>query len=280
DRAGQEVYPPGSTFKLVVAAAALEQGLLPNTAFANRAVFDVPTTTADITNYSPGPCVEGETITMADALRVSCNTVFAELGVNLGPDVILEQAQRFGYNRTPPHDLSVVSSRFPSLSDNQVPELAQSSIGERDVRATALQQALVVAAIVNDGRLPRPHIVRDVLDPSGRVVTTARDGVWAEGSYRAEAVSEQTASLLRSMMLDVVASGTGRRAQIEGVEVGGKTGTASVPDRTPTVWFVGFAGDQVAVAVVLPDAGERATGGAVAAPIARSVMQAVLANQS
>ncbi|MDX1510070.1 MAG: penicillin-binding protein 2 [Nitriliruptorales bacterium] len=281
DRAVQENYPPGSTFKLIVAAAALEQGLLPNTAFTNRDVYDVPGTTADIANFSPGRCGdEAETITMTDALRVSCNTVFAELGVNLGPDVILEQAQRFGFNRTPPHDLPVVRSRFPQLADNQVPELAQSSIGERDVRATALQQALTVAAIVNDGRLPRPHLVRDVLDPGGRVVQGAREGLWAEGTYRAEAVSPQTANLLRSMMVTVVESGTGTRAQIEGVQVGGKTGTASVPDRTPTVWFVGFAGDQVAVAVVVPDAGDGATGGRIAAPIARAVMEAVLAAQS
>lgn len=278
DRVVQEVYPPGSTFKLIVAAAALEQGLLPNTAFTDRAVYDVPTTTADISNYSPGACGDEETITMADALRVSCNTVFAELGVNLGADVILEQAQRFGFNRTPPHDVAVVDSRFPRLTANQVPELAQSSIGERDVRATALQQALTVAAIVNDGRLPRPHLVRDVLDPGARQVTGPRDGVWAEGNYRAEAVSQQTATLLRSMMVNAVTSGTGRAARIDGVEVGGKTGTASVPDRSPTVWFVGFAGDDVAVAVVIPDAGDGATGGGVAAPIARSVMQAVLAS--
>lgn len=275
DRAAQEVYAPGSSFKLVVAAAALEQGFLPNTAFTNRATFDVPNTTADISNFSPGRCSGGDdTISLADALRVSCNTVFAELGVNLGADALIEQAQRFGFNRTPPHDLPVVASRIPTELD--VPSTAQSSIGERDVRVSPLQAALMVAAIVNDGRLPRPHVVRDVLDPTGRVVAGPREGLWADDGYRAEAVSEQTATLLRSMMVSVVESGTGTRAQIEGVTVGGKTGTASPPGRTPTVWFVGFAGDQVAVAVVLPDAGEGATGGAVAAPIARAVMAAVL----
>lgn len=275
DRASQEVFAPGSSFKLVVAAAALEQGFLPNTAFTNRDVFDVPNTTADISNFSPGRCGDGdETISLADALRVSCNTVFAELGVNLGADAMIEQAQRFGFNRTPPHDLPVVASRIPTELD--VPSTAQSAIGERDVRVTPLQAALMVSAIVNDGRLPRPHIVRDVLNPTGRVVAGPRDGLWADDGYRAEAVSEQTANLLRSMMVSVVESGTGTRAQIEGVTVGGKTGTASPPGRTPTVWFVGFAEDQVAVAVVLPDAGEGATGGAVAAPIARAVMEAVL----
>lgn len=273
DRAARELYPPGSTFKLVVAAAALEQGIPPDTAFPDEAEFQ-PAVGQPIPNFGGGTCTGGGTITFARALEVSCNTVFARLGVRLGQDVVRAQAQAFGFDRAIPYELPVADSAFPKEVDEA--QLALSSIGQFDVRATALQMATVGAAIANGGVLQTPHVVRDVRDPSGRVVAGPNAGPWVDGRFAAEAMSERTASMLQDMMVGVVENGTGGRAAIPGIRVGGKTGTAQDPsDETDTAWFVGFAENQVAVAVVVPDAGGDG-GGTVAAPIARAVMEAAL----
>lgn len=282
DRAIQRRYAPGSTFKLVVAAAALEHGLDPSTAFRDTAGYTPPQTTKSIGNYGGGTCAGGGSISLAKALVVSCNTVFARLGVELGADAVVTQAERFGFNRRPPYELDVVESvTGEALTADNPPAAAQSAIGARDVQATAMQMALVAAAISNSGVLPRPHVVAEVLDPSGRQIRGAKRGPWVEGRRTAQAMSPSAARTLADLMVDVVKEGTGQRAAISGVRVGGKTGTADPDERvTPNAWFVGFAGDdtapEVAVAVVLPQAGEGATGGGDAAPIARSVMAAVL----
>lgn len=273
DRATRELYPPGSVFKLIVAAAALENGIPQDTAFPDEAEFQ-PSVGQPIRNFNRGVCTDGSTISLVRALEVSCNTVFARLGVQLGQDAVRAQAQAFGFDRSIPYDLPVADSPFPKEVDEA--QLAQSSIGQFDVRATALQMAQVGAAIANDGQLLIPHVVRDVRDASGRLVAGPNAGPWSEGRFGAEALSSRSASLLQDMMVGVVENGTGGRAAIPGVRVGGKTGTAQDPsNETPTAWFVGFAEDQVAVAVVVPDAGGEG-GGAVAAPIARAVMEAVL----
>jgi peptidoglycan glycosyltransferase len=274
DRATREVHPPGSTFKLIVAAAALERGIEPETAFPDERVFDVPLTTADIGNFGGGTCAGGGTIDLAAAFRVSCNTVFARLGVELGEDAVRAQAERFGFNATVPYELPVVRSVFPE--DLDVPSLAQSSIGQRDVRVTAMQMAIVAATIVDGGELLRPHVVEQVRDPDGRLVRGPVTSRWTGQAPRGRAVSERTARLLRTMMIDAVESGTGRRAAIDGVVVGGKTGTAQTGG-SDVAWFVGFADDRYAIAVVVPDVvGDDATGGRVAAPIAREVLLAAL----
>lgn len=273
DRATRELYPPGSVFKLVVAAAALEDGIPPDTAFPDEQQFQ-PSVGEPIRNYNRGVCTDGSTISFARALEVSCNTVFARLGVQLGQDAIRAQAQAFGFDRPIPYDLPVAESAFPKEVDEA--QLAQSSIGQFDVRATALQMAVIAAAIANDGQLQIPHVVRDVRDTSGRLVAGPNAGPWSEGRFGAEALSGRSASMLQDMMVGVVENGTGGRAAIPGIRVGGKTGTAQDPsDESPTAWFAGFAQDQVAVAVVVPDAGGEG-GGAVAAPIARAVMEAAL----
>ncbi|MDX1660006.1 MAG: penicillin-binding protein 2 [Nitriliruptorales bacterium] len=275
NRVTRALYPPGSTFKLITAAAALEEGISPETAFPDQERFDVPQTDNDIGNYGGGVCAGGETISLEDALRVSCNTVFARLGVQLGGDALIATAERFGFNRVPPYELTPVKSQIPKELNE--PQAAQSAIGQFDVRATPLQMALVVQAIVNDGQLLRPHVVGEVLDPSGRTVRGPDRGVWSEGRFDGQVVSAQTAQILRELMIEVVADGTGRAAQIADHTVGGKTGTAQDPaNDSATVWFVGFADDEVVVAVVLPDAGAGATGGGDAAPIARAVMEAAL----
>lgn len=275
DRATRELYPPGSTFKLVIAAAALERGIEPETEFPDERVYDVPLTSADIGNFGGGLCAGGEVIDLAAAFRVSCNTVFARLGVELGEDVVRDQAERFGFNATIPYELAVVPSVFPDDLDE--PSLAQSAIGQRDVRTTAMQMALVAASIADGGELVRPHVVEQVRDPDGRLVRGPVTSRWTGQAPRGRAVSERTARLLRTMMIDAVVSGTGRRAAIDGVVVGGKTGTAQTGGGSDVAWFVGFADDRYAIAVVVPDVvGDDATGGRVAAPIAREVLLAAL----
>lgn len=276
DRVAFQTYAPGSTFKLVVAAAALEGGLQPSSALEDRAEYTPEQTSRPITNFSPGPCASGgSTISLDDALRVSCNTVFAELGVRLGADTLAETSTRLGFNRDIPYILPTAPSNFPS-EDLDPPALAQSAIGQRDVRWSPLHAALVVSAIVNDGNLPAPHVVASVLDPASRRLRGPDEALWRNDGGDARALSERTAQQLREMMVGVVDSGTGTRAQIPDVTVGGKTGTAQDPNAdTATAWFVGFAEDEVAVAVVVPDAGGEG-GGTVAAPIAKRVMEAAL----
>ncbi len=273
DRATRVLYPPGSVFKVVVAAAALEQGLQPETAFDNTASYLPPGTTREITNSGGGTCTDGETITLARALAVSCNTVFAELAVDLGDEVVVDTAERLGFNRAIPYDLPVATSAIPEQLDDAA--LAQSAIGQRDVRATAFQTAMMAATIANAGRALRPFVVADVRSPSGRLVQGPAEGVWREAGFSEQAISARTASQLRDMMVGVVDSGTGGPAQIGGSEVGGKTGTADDPNLAGSIaWFAGFAGNDIAVAVVLPDV--EGGGGSLAAPVAREVMLAWL----
>jgi penicillin-binding protein A len=273
DRAIRETYPPGSTFKVVTAAAALEAGVAPEDTFDDPEALELPQTTATIPNFGGGTCNGGEPITLADALRISCNTTFGQIALDLGSQELAAQAERFGFNSDVPYELGVVQSVIPS--DQDPPSTAQSGIGQRDVRATPMQMALIAASVANGGQLVRPHVVQAVRDPSGRQLRGPAGAAWDVGPSDDRPVSPRTAEQLRQMMVQVVEEGTGTRAAIDGVEVGGKTGTAQTGG-DPTVWFVGFAGDQVAVAVVLPDSAEDATGGALAAPIARAVMQAAL----
>ncbi len=270
NRATNEFYAPGSTFKLIVAAAALERGAAPDTLYPDEAEYDVPQTQANISNFSDGPCDGGDEISLSDAFRVSCNTVFARLGVELGDEELIEQAERFGFNRALPYDLPTITSHIPSELD--VPSTAQSAIGQRDVRATPMHMAVVAASIVNGGELLRPYVVANVRAPDGQVVRGAEDGPWTGAGGDARPISARTAEQLREMMVAAVEDGTGSSAAIDGVEVGGKTGTAQAPDG-PIAWFIGFAGDDLAIAVVLPDEGEGATGGSIAAPVAREVLQ-------
>lgn len=169
-----------------------------------------------------------------------------------------------------PYELPVAQSVIPQDLDD--PALAQSALGQRDVRTTPFHAAMLAATIANAGTAQRPHVVADVLTPSGRTLDVQADAVWREAGFSEQAVSVQTASLLREMMVEVVEDGTGSAAAIGGVEVGGKTGTAEDPNLEGQVaWFIGFAENDIAVAVVLPDV--QGGGGSVAAPVAREVMR-------
>jgi len=274
----QERFAPGSTFKLVTAAAALESGqYTADTLVPSPTELALPQTSATISNFGGSSC-GGDQVSLAEALRISCNTAFANLGLTLGEDALREQSERFGFlddSLTMP--MPVVESVFPSDLDPAM--LAQSAIGQRDVQATPLQMAMVSAGIANGGRVMTPYLVDTVRAADLTVVSQTKPEVLSD------AVSASSASALTQMMVGVVESGTGRSARIDGVQVAGKTGTAqTVEGQPPHAWFTAFApadAPRVAVAVIVENGGSlgnEATGGAVAAPIARAVIQAVLAS--
>ncbi|GIG30382.1 peptidoglycan D,D-transpeptidase FtsI family protein [Cellulomonas marina] len=275
-KATQENYPPGSTFKLVTAAAALEDGRwTPESELPAPTELELPLSSSTLGNFGGGGC-GADPISLADALRVSCNTAFAGLGIELGAEALEEQAQRFGFDADPPAILpNAAGSTFPDDLDGAQTALA--AIGQGSVTASPLQMALVAAAIANDGVLMEPTLVDTVRAADLSVVSRT------EPSVRSEAVSGTTAESLTRMMVGVVEGGSGTSAQIGGVQVAGKTGTAqTTAEAAPHAWFTGFAptdDPRVAVAVFVQnggDLGSEATGGRVAAPIARAVMQAVL----
>ncbi|MFD9504017.1 peptidoglycan D,D-transpeptidase FtsI family protein [Streptomyces sp. NPDC060035] len=280
NRAIRQTYPPGSAFKIVTAAAALDDHVVsnPDAKTDTPSPYVLPGTSTTLPNEARG-CAKAS---LAEAIRVSCNTVMAHLGVEVGLDGMLEAAGRFGFNDS---DLKIPSrvARSNVDSDMSDDQLALSSIGQFDTTATPLQMAMVASAVANGGDLKRPHLVDRTTDDDG--ATVGRQG---SSSYR-QAMNPATAMQLQRMMVDVVESGTGTNAAIEGVTVGGKTGTAQHGidnSGTPYAWFISWAQapdsgrPAVAVAVVVEDASaNRAdiSGGGNAAPIARAVMEAALA---
>lgn len=273
-----DTYPPGSTFKLVTAAAALEAGrVTPESVLTAPDELALPQTSATVKNYGGSSCGSGGQTTLADALRVSCNTAFAQLGLDLGADALREQAEKFGFGNDEQYvPIKVTPSTFPAKVN--APNTAFSALGQFEVSATPLQMAMVSAAIANGGELMAPYLVQTVRTADLDVVREA------DPSRLSEAVSPATASALRDMMVGVVDNGSGKAAQISGVRVAGKTGTAQTgrDDESPHAWFTAFApaeSPQVAVAVVVENGGavgNEATGGRVAAPIAKAVIEAVL----
>jgi peptidoglycan glycosyltransferase len=276
NRAIKELYPPGSTFKLVTAAAALSSGrFTPQTKVRSPAVLQLPQTTVGLENEDHQNCGGSDNATLTVALRYSCNTAFGSVGLDLGADALRQQAEKFGFGERQLPELGAVASQFPA--DPNQPQVAQSAIGQYDVRTTPLQMAMVAAGIANGGDVMKPYLVQNVRTADLKTVSDTKP----ESLH--QAVSSQVASQLTQMMVDVVQNGTGKRAQINGVQVAGKTGTAQTsPDKPPFAWFTSFApanDPKVAVAVMIEDAGVARTdisGGALAGPIAKSVMQAVI----
>ncbi len=277
NRAVSQTYPPGSTFKVITTAAALASGKVgPDTRIASPRELTLPQTSRTLKNFGGESCGDGTTSTLTDAFRISCNTAFGQLGLDLGADALRKQADAFGFDDDG-LQLSgqVATSVFPSQLSP--PQQAQSAIGQYDVRVTPLQMAMVAAGIANGGVVMRPYVVRELQAPDlSRLDATNPD------EYR-RAVSPQVADQITAMMEQVVTSGTARSAQISGIRVAGKTGTAQhAVGADPHAWFIAFApaeDPKVAIAVLVEDggsAGSEATGGRVAAPIARSVMRAVL----
>lgn len=279
NRATSAVYPPGSTFKIVTATAGFESGVASaGTPFDNPVELELPGSTATISNFDGQTCGPGAQVPLSTAFIRSCNTVFGMLGMDVGADQLVGTAESFGFNAEIPIDIRAMPSLIPPADSFEfdVPGVAQSAIGQRDVRATPLQMALVAAAVANDGEIMVPYLIDEIFNAEGVVQQSAEPVVWIR------ATSPGTASVLADLMEGVVTSGTGRRASVPGIRVAGKTGTAEVPDEAPHAWFVGFgpvdAGPddpQIAVAVLVEsggDAGEAATGGTVAAPIGQAVL--------
>ncbi|MGZ4449536.1 MAG: peptidoglycan D,D-transpeptidase FtsI family protein [Nocardioides sp.] len=277
DRAIQTVLPPGSTFKLVTAAAALESGnYTPDSQVPGGTSLDLPQTDKDLHNENGSNC-GGDRITLTQALDVSCNVSFGWLGLQVGTQQLRDQAEKFGFGQHYLDDLSPQAlSQFPS-GDLAPPYQAYSAIGQYEVAATPLQMAMVAAGIANAGTVMKHYVVDEVQSPELDTLHKT------EPQEFSQAVSPQTARDLTTMMESVVQNGTGTAAQIPGVAVAGKTGTAqSTPSRPPYAWFVSFApadDPKVAVAVLVQSSNtsrSEIAGGLLCAPIAKAVMQAVI----
>lgn len=275
NRAIAQTYPPGSVFKVITAAAALDSGrFTPASRLEGPARLNLPQTTATISNFDRRRCLGGE-LSLSDALRISCNTAFASLGLTIGGDALRTMAERFGFGNSFDLPMASAAARFPT--ELNAPQTAQSAIGQFDVAATPLQMAMVAAGIANRGVVMRPYLVSERLSPDLTVLSIAKPQEFGR------AISPNVAAQLTTMMVNVVARGTGGAAAISGVEIAGKTGTAQRGEgQAPHAWFIAFApapSPRVAVAVVVEaggDLGSEATGGRLAAPIARAVIAALL----
>ncbi|MDN0195042.1 penicillin-binding transpeptidase domain-containing protein [Streptomyces sp. S.PNR 29] len=279
NRALRQPLPPGSTFKLVVAATALEDGLYSSVDEKTDSPdpYRLPGTTRDLSNENPdAPCTNA---TIRTALQYSCNNVFAKMAVQLGEDKVKAMADKFGFNNDE-QDVPVraYTSLYPSDMDEA--QTALTGIGQFDVTATPLQMAMVSAAIANGGKLVSPHMVSQITDSGGDVLEDYDDSAETK-----EIVSSSTAGQLQSAMQTVVDKGTGTNARIPGATVGGKTGTAQHGEnnsQVPYAWFTSYAkagGKEVAVAVMVEQsnaARSEVSGNGLAAPVAKAMMEAAL----
>ncbi|GHH65255.1 penicillin-binding protein [Streptosporangium violaceochromogenes] len=276
NRAIRRTYPPGSTFKVVTMAAYLESDdtLGPQSEVDAPQVLDLPNTSADLPNYGGAACGSGR-VTLSFALERSCNTPFGKIAMQLGYDALHDQAEKFGIGGDELEiPLTVSGSDFGPREDAAA--LAQASIGQRSNQMTPLQMAMIAAGIANNGVVMKPYLVNKIADAEGGEI----DG--ADPTELSTAMSEDSARKLQEMMVNVVANGTAQAAQIPGVSVAGKTGTAETArGQAPHAWFISFApadDPKIALALIVESgsAGDDASGGHTAAPIAKSVMEAVL----
>ncbi|RBP97800.1 penicillin-binding protein [Bifidobacterium aemilianum] len=279
NRAASQLYPPGSTFKTVVAAAALESGRYePDTEIPAGASYTLPNTSTQLTNVEGAANGSNGQISFRDALAYSSNTAFAQLGLQMGSSAIEDQAKKLGFGSsvtidgsdTTGHPMKAVASKFPSnLTDDK---LAISSIGQGDVLETPLQNAMVASAIANGGTLMRPTLVDRVRSNDLSVLSKTKP------STMSRAFSPQTSSKLTDMMEAVVTKGNPNLI-IPGVPVAAKTGTAQIGLHNESVdgWVIGFAPadkPQIAVAVVIHNVST--LGSLAAGPIMKEVMQEAL----
>ncbi len=268
-------YPPGSTFKIVTAAAALDSGkFTPSSTFPDPTQLQLPQTPKTLTNFTHTACQGGTPIDLFTAVRISCDTTFAILGLRI-PKEIYDMAHKLGFEAALPFDILTEASAYPKVSSDRQPFRAYDGIGQGNTAATPLQMALVAATVANGGVEPRPRLVHSIIDPSGGIVERFSPETLGR------AFSPATAATLTKMMTAVVQNGTATAAQIPGVAVAGKTGTAqTVPGAPPHAWFISFApagNPKIALAVIVEHGGSygsEATGGAVAAPIAKDIIEA------
>jgi peptidoglycan glycosyltransferase len=271
-----DLYYPGSTFKILMTATALESGnYTPDSEFPNPATLQLPQSDAIINNAEGGTCGGGETASIATALRLSCNIPFAQLGQELGYDAINAQAQKFGFGTSVEIPMKATPSVFPQTDSDA--QLMLASFGQNSVKETPLQVAMISAAVANGGTLMQPTLVDEIIAPDLSIVKGFEPVIFSNP------ISAQTATTMTDMMVQDVENGAASNARIEGVDVAGKTGTAeNGGDRPYTLWFTGFApanDPEVAIAVVVENGGglgQNGFGNLVAAPIAKKVIEAVL----
>nr|WP_202107338.1 penicillin-binding protein 2 [Agromyces seonyuensis] len=273
---GGDLNPPGSTFKLVMVATALESGqYTPDSTFPNPASYTLPGSSSVVRNSGGGTCGGGATVTLATALRLSCNIPMAELAVELGDAAIRQQAEKFGFNTEFDIPMPTEASVYPrSLDDAQT---ALTGFGQGQVLATPLQMAMVSAAIANDGIVMRPNTVDRIVNPNLTLLSEMQPEEYDR------AISSATARTMTEMMVNGVENGAASNATIDGVSVAGKTGTAEHGEGDPyTLWFTGFApadDPQYAITVMVENGGglgQEGYGNLIAAPIAKQVLEAVL----
>lgn len=274
---GGDLNPPGSTFKLVVASAALESGKYTESSeFPSPPSLTLPGTSLVIHNSEGELCGTGPKATLKLALSLSCNIPFAELGDQLGQQAIADQAAKYWFGKPLSIPLKVTPSIYPKEPLDKA-QLAQTAFGQFEDRVTPMQMAMVSAAIGDDGVLMKPNLVKRVLSPSLDTVEQMKP------EQLSQPVSSATANAVTDMMVASVATGAATNGRIDGVDVAGKTGTAQNGANDPyTLWYTGFApakNPKVAVAVVIGNGGglgQTGYGNLVAAPIGKKVMEAVL----
>ena len=278
----REVYPPGSTFKVVTGSTGVQTGMVTpdSPVYPTINSLDLPYTDKNLPNFGGSACGG----TLFRILAKSCNTSFGQMGLDLGSARLRSGAEAFGFNSTPPFDLPAVASRYPTEdfeAEKRDPALAQSAIGQYSVAATPLQMVLVAAAIANGGVIMEPHVVDVIRDGEAEVVRQIEPTAWQR------AVDPRTASVMMDAMREVVRAGSATRLQIDGLDVGAKTGTAQTGSTKPLkshAWVIAWAGPPgqaptvaVAVLVEAQDGVSEQTGGRVAAPIAKQVIEAAMA---
>lgn len=274
-RSYREIYPPGSTFKVVTSAAVFDH----NPGLATKfypvvGSIKLPLTTNTLHNFNFETC-GGQ---LPQLFKVSCDTGFGQVGLDLGAESLSGEAGAFGFNLRPPLDLpGTAVSKFPGAAffKERTPLLAFSAIGQDDVSSTPLQMALVAAAIADGGTIMAPHVMSEIRDNQGKVLSRWQPHAWLH------ATSAATANSVRSMMLLVTQPGgtAPDLGNIPGVQVAAKTGTAQTGANTTDDWMVAFApadNPTVVVAVSVPNQPVSATGDAVAGPITRAVLTAAL----
>jgi peptidoglycan glycosyltransferase len=269
--ATESLVAPGSVFKLIDAAAALESGDYDATSvIPNPPALEFPGIEYALPNFVTGGCASRTTADLQFALEQSCNTPFAQIALDLGEEAIQEQAARFGFGEELSIPTRVIASSFPS--DLTAPELAQSAVGQFDTRVTPLQMAMVTAAIANDGQQMKPQLVKSIRAADLALIESP------EPEVLRQSVSAETADQLTEWMVNVVDNGTATGAQIPGVDVAGKTGTAEVTETGDNAWFTGFApadDPQVAVSIVMQNV-DIPTGQQLTSPSAKRLIEAVL----
>jgi penicillin-binding protein A len=277
NRAISDTYPPGSTFKVITTAAALQAGANENDPLTAQQSIQLPDSTATLENFGGSPCGGGLTASLREAFAKSCNTAFVQLGMRTGADQLRNTARAFGLDVPPdPIPLQVAQSTIGAIPDAAA--LGMSSIGQKDVALTPLQNALVAATIANEGVTMQPYLVDSLKGPD--LANIAATGP----RQLRRAVPPQIAARLTDLMVGAEQV-TQQKGAIPGVQIASKTGTAehgTDPRNTPPhAWYIAFApakSPKVAVAVLVENGGDRlsATGGALAAPIGRAVIAAAL----